>query len=360
MTSERQIAANRRNAERSTGPRSGAGKAVSACNAVRHGVFARVPVIPGVERAEEWEAHRAGILASLRPVGFLEARLAERAAELLWRLGRVARYECAVVAVQLDEAAEAPTRIERLAEAVPRKYGEGPRTLAEELEGNRAELGEVVEWMEALQRLAGLRGAAPLSGADAASIFGAVEDALPYEGPDVSIADRAFLDLLKLPADVPFEEAAWTAALVRKGLRYFARKCGITIGRLIERTRRGIQEETDRLRARVAALAERQRNQREANRVAVQREQTRRLLPDPATEARLQRYEGHLSRLLMQTLHELERMQAHRFGLPVPLPVTVEIGVAVSCPGAALRTEGEESNGFVLPICLDAKDDERE
>lgn len=40
MTSDRQIAANRRNAGRSTGPRTGAGKQTVARNALRHGLAA--------------------------------------------------------------------------------------------------------------------------------------------------------------------------------------------------------------------------------------------------------------------------------------------------------------------------------
>ena len=38
MASEKQIAANRRNAQRSTGPRSAAGKSISSRNAFRHGL----------------------------------------------------------------------------------------------------------------------------------------------------------------------------------------------------------------------------------------------------------------------------------------------------------------------------------
>ncbi len=68
MTSLAKIEANRRNAEVSTGPRSAEGKAVVACNATRHGIFAAVPVIPG-ECPETWEAHRTGVVDSLRPSG---------------------------------------------------------------------------------------------------------------------------------------------------------------------------------------------------------------------------------------------------------------------------------------------------
>jgi len=51
MATVRQIAANRRNALKSTGPRSAAGKAVSCFNALKHGIDARSQCIPGENRA---------------------------------------------------------------------------------------------------------------------------------------------------------------------------------------------------------------------------------------------------------------------------------------------------------------------
>jgi hypothetical protein len=82
---------------RKGGPRTTQGKAVVAYNAISHGVCAAAPVIPGVERPRDWEAHRAGIRASLQPVGSLETELAERVALLLWRLRRIARFETAAI-----------------------------------------------------------------------------------------------------------------------------------------------------------------------------------------------------------------------------------------------------------------------
>src|SRR5262245_23337762 len=97
--------ANRTNALLSTGPKTPAGKSRSSQNALRHGLRSDLPVLPG-ERAEDWEAHRQGILASLVPAGALEEALAGRVALCLWRLRRVAQYETAVTAVGLDEVEE--------------------------------------------------------------------------------------------------------------------------------------------------------------------------------------------------------------------------------------------------------------
>jgi hypothetical protein len=50
MASERQIAANRRNARKSTGPRSGAGKSRSSRNAYRHGLTLSITSTAGSEK----------------------------------------------------------------------------------------------------------------------------------------------------------------------------------------------------------------------------------------------------------------------------------------------------------------------
>ena len=74
------------------GPKTPQGKARSSRNPTRFGVHSADPVIPGIERLEDWKAHRAGIIASLAPVGELEAKLAARCALLLWRMNRIVTY----------------------------------------------------------------------------------------------------------------------------------------------------------------------------------------------------------------------------------------------------------------------------
>ena len=52
MTSERQAEANRQNAQKSTGPRTPAGKAVVTLNGIKHGLLSRESLIKGESEAE--------------------------------------------------------------------------------------------------------------------------------------------------------------------------------------------------------------------------------------------------------------------------------------------------------------------
>ena len=92
VVTQRQLEANRRNAQRSCGPRTPAGKDLASRNATKHGLTAeRVVVL--TEDPAEYERLRAGIRASLQPVGEFERVLADRIAAASWRLGRAARAE---------------------------------------------------------------------------------------------------------------------------------------------------------------------------------------------------------------------------------------------------------------------------
>ena len=66
MATFAQFAANRANAQKSTGPRSVEGKAASRFNALKHGLDAQSIVLPG-EDPEEYEALARDYDRSLRP-----------------------------------------------------------------------------------------------------------------------------------------------------------------------------------------------------------------------------------------------------------------------------------------------------
>ena len=96
------------------GPKTQAGKEVARWNATRHGIRSPAPVIPGLEKAEDWEDHRDGVLDSLSPEGHLELVLAERVALLSWRLHRVTRYERETIALSQEKVEDDLMEIQSL------------------------------------------------------------------------------------------------------------------------------------------------------------------------------------------------------------------------------------------------------
>jgi hypothetical protein len=105
MTSFRQIAANRRNASKSTGPQTEPGKQRSRCNAVRHGLTAET-VIDALEDAQDYKAFEATVTADYDAESVVERELVLRLASLLWRLRRAATIETGLFEIQADHLAE--------------------------------------------------------------------------------------------------------------------------------------------------------------------------------------------------------------------------------------------------------------
>jgi len=97
MATEAQILANRRNAQKSTGPQTQEGKAAVSQNSVKHGLTAcqdarlggpsRSQVISSENQAE-FELYRDQMLGELDPDSPMESMLAERIVSLSWRLKR--------------------------------------------------------------------------------------------------------------------------------------------------------------------------------------------------------------------------------------------------------------------------------
>jgi hypothetical protein len=101
MTSFRQIEANRRNAFRSTGPKTDEGKRRSRRNALRHGLTAET-VINDLEDSEDYRAFEAAVIADYDAQTAVERELVLRLASLLWRLRRIIAIETGLLKIQSD------------------------------------------------------------------------------------------------------------------------------------------------------------------------------------------------------------------------------------------------------------------
>ena len=102
MASKKQIQANRRNALKSTGPKTPEGKDTARLNATKHGLLSQVDLLPG-EDEEALKELGERLMAELQPVGEMEGLLVERIIDAVWRLRRASRVEAGIFAYELSE-----------------------------------------------------------------------------------------------------------------------------------------------------------------------------------------------------------------------------------------------------------------
>lgn len=107
--SEKQLAANRANALKSTGPRTAAGKATVSRNSVKHGLRSQDLVISTPWYSEdrtEYQQLVEGLIEYYQPVGIMEEFLVSRIILAMWRMRRAALAETKGMSAAVKEAAE--------------------------------------------------------------------------------------------------------------------------------------------------------------------------------------------------------------------------------------------------------------
>ena len=298
MATKKQLKANKKNAARSTGPRTPGGKAIVAQNAVQHGLTAESLVIVGREREEDWRDIRDGVVADLAPEGGVEVALAQRVAQSLWRLQRVTNYETGVINVGQEE-------VEGTFKGLHKEVKEASanRDLAQ------SRLASSKKRIAFLESLATLADDEKVEGADARAIL-EPEMSSTVQAPDVSEATG-------LPPEAHKNLWAWdgwTAGLVRKLLGTAASRAKLAPEDLMARClreeidlgqeqgewARECQERIDDLTCRHREMESRLRRSR--------------LLPDEKTLAKIARHEAHLGKQFSQALQQLRSLQDARRG----------------------------------------------
>ena len=108
-TSPARVEANRKNAQKSTGPKSPEGKAISALNAVKHGLCATIAVFPG-EDAQALTNRREAWFAAFRPRDAVEVFLVDNALNASFGIDRcrAAEAESARMLAQFGPDGQGP------------------------------------------------------------------------------------------------------------------------------------------------------------------------------------------------------------------------------------------------------------
>jgi hypothetical protein len=109
MATEAQIAANRLNAQKSTGPKTTEGKAVASLNGLKHAALARKILVssPAAEEsAAEFQALCDEFFGAYTPVGPVEEMLVKQIVKAIWCLERAGLAESAEITLSLQAVAK--------------------------------------------------------------------------------------------------------------------------------------------------------------------------------------------------------------------------------------------------------------
>ena len=100
MASPAQMAANRANAQKSTGPRTAAGKQRAGMSALKHGLTAKTLVLPHEDNTA-YEEVRASLYSQYEPATEQECMLVDQLASAWWRTLRVRQIETDMLDLQI-------------------------------------------------------------------------------------------------------------------------------------------------------------------------------------------------------------------------------------------------------------------
>jgi hypothetical protein len=132
MTTKKQISANRRNAKKSTGPRSDGGRSISRMNAVKHGALSEATPSPR-ENISGYNDYLIGLRREYCPQNVRENQLVERVALLLWREVRLAKYEVELISMGHASKSFIEEPVYRVADAKRNAFRNGVLPIEEQL-----------------------------------------------------------------------------------------------------------------------------------------------------------------------------------------------------------------------------------
>lgn len=290
--SRRQLAANRKNAGKSSGPRTAGGKAISKMNAVKHGILSTEVVVRGLhirEREEEFKELRERFWEELAPVGPVEEMLVERIVTVQWRLRRVLKAEAGEIALSVDGERWKRSTRERLSARI--FFSEFKDTETEMMKST-AGLTYLMDVMTALR-----------------------EDVM-REG---ELTDAAVDCVLGRFANQP---NSLTRELRRFRERLTANPGGLTAETLQEEHRQAALRHIDgKLRSYEELSGQREEREEKEEMAQLAAD----MIPAPVVLDKILRYETTLERQLYRALNQLERLQRRRIGEDVPPPLSVEV-----------------------------------
>ena len=286
----KQVEANRRNAQKSTGPKTAEGQTVSKMNALKHGILSKEVLIGGINaresRSEFKKLHRR-FWEGLDPVGPVEEMLVDQIVTAHWRLRRALTAESGEIALSVDGGQwhRETHDLKRTTLSWEMDYDPTVR-MADSAFGNL--------FME--RQLEFVRKAVEMEG----ELTDAVLQEVKYLSKPYSLTEelRAWREEVRQECEGLSPEDS--RARQKEGL---LKKLGHKISMVSWRRSRCEKREQKEEEARQAAAS----------------------LPSVEVLEKIQRYETKLERQMFRAMAQLERLQRMRQGEAVPAPMSVAV-----------------------------------
>jgi len=290
--SEKVFTANRKNARRSTGPRTAEGKAATRLNAVKHGILSTEVVVRGLriqEHEDEFRALRERCWVSLAPIGPMEEMLVDRIVTAQWRLRRALMAETGEIVLSVDGG-------------LRRRANRDPLPLGIFMDKRR----DAAEQMEkSTQGLDYLR-----------AVIRSVREDVERDG---ELTQATYDQLLRRFINEP---NYLTRALLGYRERFQANAEGLSPEELKDNHRRAVLQYIEGKLAEYEELSGQSEDREDKEETA---RQLANVLPSAPVLDKILRYEGALERQLYRAMNQLERLQRRREGEDVPPPVTMQL-----------------------------------
>lgn len=287
----KQIAANRWNAQKSTGPKSPNGQAVSKMNALKHGILSKEVLVRGKharESAREFRALQARFREHLNPVGPLEEMLVDEIVTTHWRLRRALKAESGEIALNVDNGCwRRSNHIPSFVSIMPwGKLSDPYYKMTKSAFGNGILECELYKVRTSIEKEGELTEAA-------------IQGVLKEFGV---IPNRLAKDLEEFHSRLQQDPGGLTESALRAQQK--------------ERILRFIDGRLDYISRCKSDCEEREKNEEEAHQAAA-------VLPSPEVLEKIMRYETKLERQLHRAMAQLERLQRRRLGEAVPPPLSI-------------------------------------
>jgi hypothetical protein len=226
-TSIKKVESNRKNARKSTGPKTEAGKARSSQNAYKHGLFSKRLHPTAEQRAQDGEDYQElleGLLEHYRPVGYLESLLAERIAAGYLRSARLLGQEQKILSFRHPFEARSSSTLPRYQATVERQLAKD----IERLEALQAKRKAADASDESAQDVGPVDGSqielAPETEAEPPSVSPSLDEKIAETNPNSSEPRASESEIEQIPSSSELDKIAETnpkstsGAVIREGI----------------------------------------------------------------------------------------------------------------------------------------------